>query len=139
MTSIYEPPTDPEERLIEIALDSWVNYSRWILWLCGIIYLLLGLAMGPIATAGIVTDPTMPQWLSILILVGSTLFTFLICGTIGIINLAAANGLGRGSKWSWYVTLILGGLYLPICCGLFGAILLYAMLNDKTRKLFLNQ
>lgn len=137
MTSVYEVPTDPEERLIEIALDAWVNRARWILWFCGVVYLFLGLALGPLATARLITDPSMPKWMSILILLGATLLTFVICGSIGALNLAAANGLGRGSKWAWYATLILGGLYLPSGCCLFGAVLMAAMLNDKTRTLFL--
>lgn len=137
MTSDYDPPSDPEERLIEIALDPWVNRARWILWFCGIVYLLLGLVTGPI-TAGLVTDPEMPQWLSIVILLGCTLFTFAICGGIGLLNLATANGLGRGSKWAWYAALVIGGLYLPSGCCLFGGVLMAAMLNDKTRRLFLD-
>jgi hypothetical protein len=133
----YEPPSDPEERLIEIALDSWVNYARWILWFCGIVYIMLGLGLGPISTAGMITDPDMPRGMAIAIFVGSSLFSLVICGSIGVVNLVTSSGLGRGSKWAWYVALVLGALYLPSGCCLFGAVLLYAMINEKTRRLFL--
>ena len=137
MTSIYEAPSDPEDRLNDIALDSWVNGARWILWFSGMVWLLLGIGSGPLATFRLLTDPSTPTWMSVVILLGSTLIAFLFFGSIGIFNLATASGLGRGSKWAWYATLILGGLYLPTGCCLFGAALLAAMLNDKTRKLFL--
>lgn len=132
----YQPPTDPEERLIEIALDNWVNYSRWVLWLCGIANLFVGVVTGPLYGIAVMDDPTVSSTWAIVGSVITGLVALVFCGGFGLVNLIVAGGLGRGAKWSWYATLVLGAIYLPSCC-LFSLVLMYGMLNDKTRRLFL--
>jgi hypothetical protein len=132
----YQPPSDPEERLIEIALDPWVNYARWVLWFCGIVYLFLGVVTGPLYGISMMDDPSVPTSWAVGVAVVLGLVGLVVGGGYGLANLIVAGGLGRGSKWSWYATVLLGALQLPCCC-LFGAILLFGMLKDKTRRLFL--
>lgn len=133
----YQTPSDPEERLIEIALDPWVNYSRWVLWFCGIVYLFLGVVTGPLYGIALMDDPNVSSTFAIGMAVGLGLVFLIVCGGVGLVNLLVAIGLGRGAKWAWYGAVVLGGLYMPSLCCLFGGLLLYGMLNDRTRSLFL--
>ncbi|MEQ1503863.1 MAG: hypothetical protein ABMB14_16600 [Myxococcota bacterium] len=137
MSGTYEPPADPEERLIEIALDPWTNRARTVLWLCGMVDLLLGVALGPVIAMPLFSDGTTSQAMAIGALVGVTLVSLVLGGGFGLVQLVTAGGLGRGSRWAWYVTLVLGAVYIPGACCLLGAVLLAAMLNEKTRRLFL--
>jgi hypothetical protein len=136
MADPYVPPTDPEERLIDIALDPWVNRSRYTLWFCGVVYVLFGLTLGPATATPMFLDPTMDPTFPIVFGVVMTLFSLVLCGGFGLLNFVAAAGLARGAKWGWILALVIGAMYLPSVCVPFGAILLYGMLNDRTRKLF---
>lgn len=136
MADPYVPPSDPEERMIEILLDPWVTWSRYTLWFCGVAYFLIGLTFGPLMAAPFLLDPNMPEGLGIGMAVVFGLFTLVICGGFGLMNFVAASGLGRGAKWGWILTLVVGAIYLPSGCFPFGGILMYGMLNDRTRKLF---
>jgi hypothetical protein len=137
MAEPYVPPTDPEERLIEIALDPWVGWSRTALWFCGVVYVLFGLTLGPLMAAPFMLDPTMPEGLGVGLAVVMTVISLVICGGFGLLNFVAAAGLGRGAKWGWILAVVVGAIYLPSGCFPFGGIILYGMLNDRTRKLFL--
>jgi len=137
MPNDFVPPTDPEERAIEIALDAWVGYCRTVLWFCGLVYIALGLTLGPLAGLPLLGDPN-NRTMGIVLTVVYTLASLVVGGGLGLVNVIAASALGRGKKWGWYLTVALGALYLPSACCLFGAVLLYGTLNDKTRKLFLS-
>src|SRR5688572_4224084 len=137
MSDSYVPPADPEERLIEIALDPWVNYSRYTLWFCGVAYVLLGIGLGPLMAAPLFLDPSIPEGMGTGLAIGFTLFSLVLCGGFGLVNFVAASGLGRGAKWGWILSLVLGAIYLPTACLPFGGVLMFGMLNDRTRKLFM--
>jgi hypothetical protein len=130
------PPEDPEERLIEIALDPWIGYARSTLWFCGLVYIVLGLALGPLMGLPMLSDPD-TRTMGIVLTLVYTVVCLVFCGGFGVFNLAAASGLGRGKKWAWIAAVAIGGIYAPSACCLFGVVLLYGMLNDKTRRLFL--
>ena len=136
MADPYVPPTDPEERLIEIALDPWVTWSRYALWCCGFLYLVLGLVSGPLVAAPLLLDPTVPQSVGVAVAVVATIVMLVFSGGFGLLNFVAAAGLARGAKWGWIIALVLGAMYLPSCFVPFGAVLMYGTLNDRTRKLF---
>jgi hypothetical protein len=138
MADPYIPPDDPEERLIEIALDPWVNYTRYALWFCGAIYFLFGLGLGPLMSAPFLLDPTIPENMGMIMAVVFTLVTLVICGGFALLNFIAAAGLARGAKWGWILAVVVGAIYLPSACVPFGAVILYGMLNDRTRKLFMS-
>ncbi|MEQ1568711.1 MAG: hypothetical protein ABMA64_23940 [Myxococcota bacterium] len=137
MSDDYLVPTDPEERAIEIALDPWVGYARTTLWFCGLVYLALGVALGPLMGLPFLSDPEQ-RTLGIVMTIVYTAVSLVLGVGMGVLNLAAASGLGRGKKWAWFVSVGLGALYLPTGCCLFGLVLMFAMLKDKTRKLFLS-
>ena len=115
---------------------SWVRYSRWVLWFCGGMYLLLGTGMAVFYVV-LFTMGT-PDDLDLVfgIVMGGVMF-FFCCG-FGAVNFVAAWGLGRARKWAWFATLVLGCLYLPSGCLPLGAVLVYGMLNDPVRKAFLD-
>lgn len=76
---------------------------------------------------------------------GATMMAaFGVCVSLGILAISvgpmvyAVYGLGRGQKAAWYVTVIVGALYVPSICLPVGGFLLYAMLNDEVRKAFLD-
>ena len=137
MADPYSPPMDPEERLIEIALDPWVSYTRYALWFCGVIYFLFGFTMGPLLGSLMMLDPTMPEGAATFMMVFMTVISLVICGGFAVLNFIAAAGLARGAKWGWILAVVVGAIYLPSACVPFGAIIMYGMLNDRTRKLFM--
>ncbi|MEZ4236464.1 MAG: hypothetical protein R3F59_09955 [Myxococcota bacterium] len=133
----YEPPPDPEERLIEIALDSGTSRTRSILWFCGVVYILIGILSGPLMSLPLTGDPNMSASVQVAILVGFSAVSCVAGVGMGVVNLVAAWGLGQGGKWAWFVAVGLGALYLPSGCLPFGAVMLYSLVNEKTRRLFL--
>lgn len=131
-------PIDPEERLIEIALDAGTGRARSVLWLCGVVNVLLGIVVGPLAATPFTRDPSLGQTLQVAVLAGATLTSCVTGVTFGVIQLVVAGAIGRGAKWAWYVGVALGVLYLPGCCLPFGALVLWGLLNARTRTLFLS-
>lgn len=134
MSDPYVPPDDPEERGIEILLDPWIQYARWGLWFGGAWNLLMGLALGPLSSLSFWSDPD-GQVFALVMTVVLTVVTLAIFGVFGAACVVAANGIGRGSRWAWYLGVGLGVLYLPGCWPL-GGVVLFGLLKDKTRKLF---
>jgi hypothetical protein len=134
----FVTPEDPEERLIEIALDAWVGRARSALWFCGLVSVALGVTVGPLMALPMVTDPATRTVGGIVWTAGVGLSALVAGLGNGLLDLAAASGLGRGKRWAWYLAVALGALYLPGICCVFGVVLLYGMLNEKSRKLFLS-
>lgn len=64
------------------------------------------------------------------------LFTLVLCGGTGVFNFVAAWALGRGKRWGWISSVILGGIYAPSGCFPFGGLILYGLLQDKVRKIY---
>jgi hypothetical protein len=137
MSDPYEPPEDPEERLIEIALDASTSRTRSVLWFCGVVYVLIGILLGPLMSTPITRDPALSSTARVAILAGMTLVSCTTGVGFGVFNLVTAAGLGRGAKWAWFASVIIGAIYAPSCCLPFGAVVLHGMLNEKTRRLFL--
>jgi hypothetical protein len=118
--------------------DPWVGHCRLILFFTGACYVFLGLALGALfaftpvlAESG--GDPPPPAfgWF-----MGAVMALF--CSGFGAMNFVAAWGLGRGEKWGWVIGLILGAMYAPSICLPIGALLLYGLLNERTRRRFLS-
>ena len=104
----------------------------------GVCYVLLGAVMGfmlgPIM--GLEQRPGAPPMPDAFLTVMGVVM-FVMCAGFGAANFVAAWGLARGAKWAWFVTVIVGGIYAPSGCLPFGVVLLYGMLNERTRKTFL--
>ena len=120
------------------APDPWVFYSRMTLIFTGVCYLLLGGVMGMFMPAIMKLDQQpgdqeIPETFNLVFGV----IMFVMCAGFAFLNFVAAWGLGRQAKWAWFMAVILGGLYAPSACLPFGVVLLYGMLNDRTRKSFL--
>lgn len=122
------------ERLDGIARDGWVRWSRYLLMLIGVGYILIGLG---IAISFLLRDvPEVeggaPTWIYPL----SGGVGGCCTGVFGIFNFVAANGLSNGRKWAWYLSILLGAMYVPSCCLPFGALIVYGLLRDTTRARF---
>jgi hypothetical protein len=117
--------------------DPWVLAARYILWFCGVSYLLIGLGcIGIFAAMPLLAEPS-DDFPPLFVWIPFALLSLGLTVGVALVNVAAAVGLGRGRRWAWIVTLILGATYAPSACLPFGAVLLYAMLNDRTRRRYL--
>jgi hypothetical protein len=58
-------------------------------------------------------------------------------GFHGLLNLLAGTGIGRGSKFGWYLGVLLSVLYIPNCSFFFAVFFLYALLRGKVREAYL--
>lgn len=114
----------------------WIRYSRWILWFCGAMYVLLGIGMGVFMPLGFMADPTIDDDAGVVMGGCFGVFAFGFSAAFGALNFAAASGLARRQKWAWIATIVLGGIYAPSICLPFGGALLYGMLQDDVRKAF---
>lgn len=100
---------------------------------CGVVYLLL--CLGGFAIAAIPLFVGFNSDTAIIFVEGIALV--LVGIFMGLWNFATAAGLGIRAKWAWFSALVLGGIYVSSACLPFGAVLLYATLNDRGRKAFL--
>lgn len=126
----------PDPSPASFAQDPWVRTTRYILWFCGATYVLLGLAIGPVLAVlpTLEDNPDAPPFVVSAIL---GLFATLVSVVVGAVNFVAASGLARGTKWGWILSVILGGIYAPSGCMLFGVLILYGLLNERVRKMYL--
>lgn len=138
MPDPYQPPSaeldTPRPPIEDLA---WIRYTRWTLWFCGAMYVAMGAFAGPLMGWFMEQeqrdDPPLPAWFS----TGMSVFLFAICAGFGAVNFLAAWGLGRGAKWAWILALLIGGIYTPSGCLPFGALILYGLLNEPVRKVYL--
>ncbi|MEN0066874.1 MAG: hypothetical protein AAGA48_32385 [Myxococcota bacterium] len=129
----YSSP-DPEVMAFERGQMQFVRYATILLWVLVTLDILgfLGAIAGAIGLGLNVDDPTelIGQLVGIVCL-GLMLLVF------AVPQIAAAIGLRSGSKWAWYLTIGIGALYVLSCCNvLWGAALLFFMLNDEVRTTF---
>lgn len=136
MSDSYAPPSTDDPGVAPVA-SPWVFRSQLTLGFCGVSYVLLGVGLPVLMTLPMMMDPSMPAEVAVLF-GGIFGVVSLVMGVgIGLVNFAAAWGLGRRAKWAWFLTVALGGLYAPSICLPFGAVLLYGMLDDTVRKAYL--
>ncbi len=115
--------------------EPWINRARWTLWFCGAMYLVLGLGFGfGFAFVPRPEGDELPE----AIYLGLGLFMFIVSAGIAALNVAAAQGLQRGAKWAWVTAVILGALYFASACFPFGAVILYGLMNDRVRRMYLD-
>lgn len=137
MNSPYDPPTSEIESFDTPPAElSWVRYTRWILSFCGALYVLMGV-FSPLILKLVSAMDKQGEPMPTGILVGLGLFLVVICGGFGVLNLVAAWGLGQRRKWAWVLAVVVGGIYAPSACLPFGALILYGMLNERVRKVYL--
>lgn len=131
----YTPSTREIDRVIAVADLPWVHRARLVLMFCGGVYVLFGIALAPLMYLMFTLDPSMGEsgWIFGLVM---AVFTFGVCFVVGVANLLASRGLRKGARWGWVLALILGATYLPSGCFPFGAIVLYALLNEEVRQAY---
>jgi hypothetical protein len=133
MTNPFDPAFDPD------AIpepDTWVTVSQAVLVFCGVSYLLIGVLGGLGMGLAFSMDPTIDPALGVPFGIGFGVMMFLMGAFFGGLNFVAAWGLKSRAKWAWIMTLVLGAIYAPSGCMPLGMLLLFGMLNDKTRKNF---
>ncbi len=112
-----------------LLTSPWIKWSRICLIFVGICYCALGIVFSPL----LFLDPEVPLAFQLLMVA-----LLLVVGVgVGVVNFLAAWGLGRGNKWGWIVTIILGATYAPSGCLPFGVLLLVAMLRKEVRDVYL--
>lgn len=114
-----------------------VKYARWTLIGLAIVWGLVGLAVG-IGGVGAGFAEAMPIEEQLGYVLGG-LCTAMVVVVLGVLPaVAAIVGLGRGARWGWIVTIVVGALNIVPCCMCLpvGAFLLFAMLNDEIRQAF---
>ncbi len=134
MTGPFEAP-DAESTLL--AQVPFLGAARWTLLVVGAIYVLLGVATAPLMTFAFMVDPEIPDVLALPFGIGMGAFSFVICAGFGALNVVVAWGLGQGARWAWFGGLIIGAIYLGSICLPFGAVILYGVLNEAARDVFL--
>lgn len=128
---------DTFDRELELATDPWLGWARTVLSLGGFAYLLFALFLGPLMSLQLWLDPNVDTTMAVVFTVVFTVISIVVCGPLSLVQFAASSGLGNGRKWAWFAGLAVGLLYLPSCtCFPFGAVILYGLLNEKTRRLF---
>ena len=120
---------DELDRQYVILTSPWIKWTRICLIFVGICYVALGILFTPF----LFLDPEIPLALQLIF----AALLLLVGVGVGIVNFLAAWGLGRGAKWAWVVTIILGATYAPSGCLPFGVFFLIAMLNNDVRKAYL--
>lgn len=133
-----DPYTPTEQDVLEEARGDlpMVRNASYVLWFLGIVYFLIAVGYSLFFGAMPMLDPELgPEALPVFIGIAIGMFLFMMVFTIPMF--AAAIGLRRGKMWAWIITVCVGGLFAPSLCLPFGAFLLYAMLNEETRKAFL--
>lgn len=121
-------------RELQVFEDPWVGRSRTILKLGGTFFVLLGLLGGPVGTSGLWVRSDVSVGMAVGLTFLATLVALGLFGTVGVLNFVAAAGLKRGARWGWILTVLVGLLYTLSACMPFGLLLLYGMLNGRTRK-----
>lgn len=122
------------DELEPIAADPWPKYAAVTLVFCGFAYFLIGLGY-PALFAFVMTSEGEMGATEAAALSGAVfVLVFAFLGAVAVFNWVAAFGIYRERKWGWVLTLVLGALYAPSACLPFGIVLLYATLNERTRK-----
>lgn len=125
------------DREIELASDPWLGWARTVLSLGGFVYALMAIGLGPLMSLQFWVDDAVPKGLAIAMTLVFCVMSLVLGGLFALVQFAASSGLASGKKWAWIAGLVVGAIYLPSCtCFPFGAVILYGLLNEKTRKLF---
>lgn len=115
--------------------DPWPTWVAVTLVAVGLFYVLLG-ATAPLWFIPMMEldrrpgDPTMPDSFNTAFV---AVMLVMSCG-FGLLNFLGAWGVHRRTKWGWIIGICLGGLYAPSICLPFGVVVLYGLLNERTRK-----
>jgi hypothetical protein len=130
MFDAYAAP-ESEAELAEIP--AVVRGAQAMLLVFGAMYFVLGGLLGAVYGGLGFLDPEMP----VVVGVGMGVFMFACSGGFGALMLASAVGLQMRARWAWVGALIVGGMFAGSACMPFGLFLLYAMLIEETRKVYL--
>ncbi len=123
----------PESEWQGGELPVLVRVAQVMLVVFGLFYGVLGVGLGVLYGGLGFVDPELPPAPGLFM--GALMF--LCSGGFGMLMLASAAGLSARARWAWVGTLIVGGMFAGSACMPFGLFLMYAMLVEDTRKVYL--
>lgn len=129
--------TDDDTRLSAIEDDLGVQLSRLTLWAMGAVLAVGSFVAGPYLGVSVVANDSLaPDTASTL---GGVVAVATVLAGLGasFALFAVAWGLAEGKRWAWLSTLFLGAVTTLSCCLPVSLLFLWAMLNNRTRGLFL--
>ena len=123
------PEFEPDER----PIPPLVHAAQAVLLVFGVLYVLIGVGLGVLYGSLGFVDPELPPVFGVMM----GLMMFVCSGGFGVAMIASAVGLQARSKWAWVGALVVGGMFAGSACMPIGLFLLYAMLVEDTRRVYL--
>jgi ABC-type glycerol-3-phosphate transport system permease component len=115
---------------LDLRTDAWFRGAIGSLWFCGVVYLLLGLFIPSFLLTLSAEDNFGPREATTLVVV----FGVALACAVG--NFVVAWALARRKSWAWIAAVVIGGLYAPSGCVIFGAVILYALLRGGVKDAY---
>jgi drug/metabolite transporter (DMT)-like permease len=124
-----------EKPNIDISNDLLFKLTLGSLWFSGVFYILLGLGLGAffVLMPEMMGDPEMPAWFSLAM--GVVMLVVSLACAVG--NFVVARGLSKRKSWAWVGAVVIGGIYAPSGCILFGVLILVTVLRPGFRESYL--
>jgi hypothetical protein len=111
-------------------------WPRGSLIVCGVAYLLLALAGGPLIGGSLWFDPDGTNELEVVAMLGVAALWFVVSGAVAAANFVLAWGLGAGRRWAWWGSLFLGAIYAASICLPFGLLILIPLWKPSVKRHF---
>lgn len=99
-------------------------------------YVVLGIVLGPVGGMAWMMDDPYREPLPPSIMMIFSAIMVAVCVGVAILNVVAVVGLRRRAKWGWFLSLVLGLIYLPSLCLPFGLAIFLPLLQAEVREAF---
>ena len=118
-----------EDLLFKMAVGS--------LWLCGVVYIPVGVFMPALFLEDFVMDDIAPS--RAMVFGAIWIISFLISLACALGNFVVAWALQKRKSWGWVAAIIVGAIYAPSTCLPFGVLILVAMLRSGVRDAYIRE
>jgi len=113
-----------------------LGWPRGALIVCGVGYLLLGLAGGPLLAGGLWFDPDGNSEGELAAMLAVSAVWFVLSGGIAAANFVLAWGLGAGRRWAFWGSLFAGAVYTASICLPFGLAIVIPLWKPGVKRHF---
>ena len=117
-----------EDLLFKMAVGS--------LWLCGVVYILLGAFIPVLFIEDFMDDIASSR---AMVFGAIWIISFLISLACALGNFVVAWALQKRKSWGWVAAIIVGAIYAPSTCLPFGVLILVAMLRSGVRDAYIRE